>query len=450
MKTKSVVSLFTLLCIVSLVIEACNMPDTGTPPLVPPTALQSRVVQTHLVAPQTGGIYPVGEQISLIASVPLHLLGISRYVFLANGSPIEGLEGMCIGCYANGNLGASWAPRTSGEFYIQSQVWLTDGSTAISESNRICVMPNGWNGYQWQSSEYTGPCQLSTRIPNHATNGDVVLHAVVVPDVLVIDAYSSCTGPLPSVTFIATVDDPQDLVALVRVYLSRGDSTDPYHPHYISGWMNWITTRTGNQKEYRKTIQLTDAFLGNRNIGPGDIGWGVSPLGRDGQALGRGVAHVFGIGYRNCNQPHPGIAPPTLTPTPEVTDTATPTAVMPPTFTLKKNAFCRKGPDMTFSDVTAVTAGETVDILNVSEDGFWYFIYWKKFDAKCWVATGTGQVNGDVTGIKVLVGPSLPAPKPAEPVAPKPVLPPACTSYSDASSCTTNGCSWDKATNTCK
>jgi hypothetical protein len=100
--------------------------------------------------------------------------------------------------------------------------------------------------------------------------------------------------------------------------------------------------------------------------------------------------------------------------------TPTPTPVVPPTFTLKENAFCRKGPDMSFPDVTAVLSGETVDILNVSEDGFWYFIYWKKFDAKCWVATGTGDVNGDVTGLKVLIGPALPEPK----VPPKPGLPP--------------------------
>jgi hypothetical protein len=92
-----------------------------------------------------------------------------------------------------------------------------------------------------------------------------------------------------------------------------------------------------------------------------------------------------------------------------------------------------------------------VDILNVSEDGFWYFIYWKKFNSKCWVATGTGDVNGDVTGIKVLIGPALPEPAQPKPTKPKPVIPPSggCSSYGDASSCTTNGCSWDKSTSSC-
>lgn len=120
--------------------------------------------------------------------------------------------------------------------------------------------------------------------------------------------------------------------------------------------------------------------------------------------------------------PTPGlqILLPTVTSTPVqgVLEIVTPTQVMPPTFILKKNAFCRTGPDVSFPDVTAIPAGDTLDILNVSEDGFWYFIYWKNFNAKCWVATGMGDVNGDITGIQVLIVPALPLPASPTPLAP--------------------------------
>ena len=105
--------------------------------------------------------------------------------------------------------------------------------------------------------------------------------------------------------------------------------------------------------------------------------------------------------------------------------TATPTTtttINPPTFTLTKNAFCRKGPDASFEDVSAILAGETIDILNISEDGFWYFVDWKSFNAKCWVAASAGNVNGDLSGIEVLV-----VPLPTEEQIESGPTPPACT-----------------------
>jgi outer membrane lipopolysaccharide assembly protein LptE/RlpB len=121
-------------------------------------------------------------------------------------------------------------------------------------------------------------------------------------------------------------------------------------------------------------------------------------------------------------------AQPTDTPTPVVSPTLvatlppslTPTLISP-TFTLNENAFCRKGPDTSFPDVTAIPKGNTVDIQGVSQDGFWYFVFWKQFDAKCWVAAPAGQANGALQGIPVLVSQDTPTPLPvAEPTGYKP------------------------------
>jgi hypothetical protein len=100
---------------------------------------------------------------------------------------------------------------------------------------------------------------------------------------------------------------------------------------------------------------------------------------------------------------------PPFTPTSRFTVTPSPTLAGPLTFTLTQNAFCRQGPDVSFPDVTGITAGETVDLLNVSADGFWYYVYWKQFNAKCWVGARMGNVNGDISGIGVLAGPAQPS-----------------------------------------
>jgi hypothetical protein len=106
----------------------------------------------------------------------------------------------------------------------------------------------------------------------------------------------------------------------------------------------------------------------------------------------------------------------TLTPT----STQTPTAANP-TFTLNENAFCREGPDKSFGDVTAIPKGDTVDIQGVSQDGFWYFVFWRDFNVKCWVAAHAGQANGNLQGIPVLVSPDTATPKPlSEPTGYKP------------------------------
>ncbi len=105
-----------------------------------------------------------------------------------------------------------------------------------------------------------------------------------------------------------------------------------------------------------------------------------------------------------------GAAP---TPTPVASATPTPVAASSPKFVFDKNAFCRKGPSTVFSDVTGMTAGETVDILGRNEEfGLWYFVEWKKFNVKCWVSASTGHTLGDLTGLPVMVSPPTPTPTP--------------------------------------
>ncbi|MEN9564789.1 MAG: hypothetical protein RIR73_3033 [Chloroflexota bacterium] len=86
-----------------------------------------------------------------------------------------------------------------------------------------------------------------------------------------------------------------------------------------------------------------------------------------------------------------------------------------PQFIFEKNAFCRKGPGLNFSDLTAIPAGDTVEVRGVSADTQWYFIFWDKFKAECWVATSTGNLIGDIANIPVLASPPTPVPSAVPP-----------------------------------
>jgi len=105
--------------------------------------------------------------------------------------------------------------------------------------------------------------------------------------------------------------------------------------------------------------------------------------------------------------------------------TPTPVAAAGPVFVLDKNAFCRVGPGTVYVDATAIPLGETVDVLGRNEDnGLWFYVLWKKFNAKCWVSSSTGHLIGNLSSIPLLIAPPSPTPTPV-PAVPKTTKTPA-------------------------
>jgi hypothetical protein len=84
-----------------------------------------------------------------------------------------------------------------------------------------------------------------------------------------------------------------------------------------------------------------------------------------------------------------------------VTATPTPASAAAPKFVFEKNAFCRKGPGLDYSDVTAIPAGDTVDIHGISPDKQWLYIFWAKFNESCWVSLSTGHTVGDLINLTI-------------------------------------------------
>jgi hypothetical protein len=114
----------------------------------------------------------------------------------------------------------------------------------------------------------------------------------------------------------------------------------------------------------------------------------------------------------------------TLTPTRTPTITSTPTITASstssiPIFTLNTGGFCRTGPGTSYRDITAIPAGDTVEIIGRNADNSWYYILWKKFNVKCWISSSTGQESGDLAGL-----PEQAPPPNSPPPAPEPFIGP--------------------------
>lgn len=134
-----------------------------------------------------------------------------------------------------------------------------------------------------------------------------------------------------------------------------------------------------------------------------------------GQAAGRPTPNASPVPLEAFT---PSLSPtlagsPTLLATlaPTFTPSLTPTLAAP-LFTFNENAFCRLGPSTAFADVTAIPKGDSADIRGVSQDGLWYFVFWKRLSVRCWVAASTGQAGGDLSGVPVLVSPPTPTSTP--------------------------------------
>ena len=117
-------------------------------------------------------------------------------------------------------------------------------------------------------------------------------------------------------------------------------------------------------------------------------------------------------------------------PTP-VLPTFTPTHV-PLSFTPNINAYCRFGPDISFSSIDIAMTGQAYLMDGRNLEGTWYRIMISA-SAGCWVPAGTGMPSGDTSGLRVLL--DVPTPTPT--------LVFSCASYGDEKSCELNpACQW--------
>jgi hypothetical protein len=452
MKTKSVIGLSPLLLVIGLTIVACNMP--GTPPPAPPTALANPgVIGIALNNPYNTSIWYVGNPVGVDTNVIIAAgRSINEVSFLVNGTPVVSIDGSSDSArrfYASG-----WVPSDPGEYYIQSEVVLSDGTMAISRPNRICVMPIDSPLFRPSTTGYVGPCAVPTHISSSASSGDISISAQVAPVAITIYPDPACS-PNPDVhtvrlSITANVNDPQDQVAFAAFLMDQrwsGIHWDLY--------MNWVTTRPVNQKEYRSFIELPwsvfDGF-------PSDaLPWHIKVYGRDGQELPTHFDGVTPIHVIECSSQHletsPSATPAPLQIIPSETPTPTPQACI---WEAAVNVFLRKGPDVgLFDKLDSVEKGKTLPIIGQSQDDqYWAVQVSPKLTGYVTKADKYSLTSGDCSNV-----PTLKDPEPPEITLP-PTKKPGnndsssgvdCSSYTTDSSCNAApGCSYDYSAKVCK
>jgi Zn-dependent metalloprotease len=136
-------------------------------------------------------------------------------------------------------------------------------------------------------------------------------------------------------------------------------------------------------------------------------------------------------------QPNPtpeGPAPAPLPEPPALTELGTTETI--PTFTLSKNAFCRKGPSTVYDDVTDFLQGQSVQIDGRNQDKpRWWWVLIPGSSEHCWVSDSAGSASGPLDGVKVVSAPPLPPTATPSPV-PEESQPTACaTTQADPKAC---------------
>lgn len=247
MKNKSH-HLLSLLFFTSLMLGACNMPANH--PIPPPTALINPEIPAILLQnPVDGSIYDLGSNIPFILLLPgINSSSLHDVAFLVNGSYVG---------TAHGTMEYDWIAPHTGEYYIQGRAILNDGATAISAPKRVCVISLASNSSIWPGAGgYYGLCDVPTRIPDAASSGDISVDALASPSVISFSTNQACSVAVP-ITFVAKVGDPQDLVAFVAVAFETDLNGNGGYIYYL----NWVTTRPVNQKEYRTSVTLSPEIL---------------------------------------------------------------------------------------------------------------------------------------------------------------------------------------------
>lgn len=302
MKIKSAYSSFLLLGLIGSLLLACTMP--GNSPVIVPTALANPQVEAiFMQRPLNGAVYTLDTVVQLDTAVRGTSMGnISGIDFLANGTSVAAGTGSSDAIVSY--FGASWTPSQAGLYYVQSKAVMSDGSIAISQPVRVCVIPVSSPLFNSERGGYLGPCAIPTRIPDATSSGDITINVLTSPQTVSKFTDTACPNSSVDFTFVAQVDDPQDQVAFL------GLDFDWIGSGYFRFFLNWVTTRPLNRKEYRASIPLSPFQVAETS----DQGarWRITAYGRDGQEL-QSAEGTIPTEILECSQ-QPLQAAPTSTP----------------------------------------------------------------------------------------------------------------------------------------
>lgn len=354
--------------------------------------------EIHMNLPQNGTVIMVGESIELNASGVSTAGDVTDVTFLANGSSIGNVPN-----HLGGTIVASlvWTPIAVGEYEVQAVAQRGDG-TAYALARRVCVLPfqiAPGHTIDTYARGYEGDCPIPDR-SSSAIPGSPTLQSSVTPQSITYapDFVDLCPDQTRIVQVDAWTDDPHDDVAFVTFAFQ----VLPALHSRLNSEGTLVLTRTTDYSRYAKHFQgqidLHIFMARSLETSPtdpstidgqaGSLNWTIRAFGRDGTILLHYGPETIPVTPVNCDGTMPAAAPAlTLIP-----------SIIQPALSLTPASAKDCPPGTYFADITHRCIA--IEVPPTSKPG---------------------SIDNSMS----------------------------CSGYGDASTCTTNGCSWDKTKGTC-
>lgn len=243
---------------------ACT-PETPLPPTPSPRIVTG--LDINLLRPYEGDILGLSP-ITVVEQVTSSTCCINRIDLIANGHSV--LSHNVSGSLSYVWQTLSWMPAAAGQYYLQGQAHLTNGSTGLTPAIRVCVF--NISSPIPEAGGYLGPCAIPTRLPSAASTGTVSIDAFANPNPVTILPIG-CTGRYPTFTITANITDPADQVFLVYGVIEINGYGNAFH-------LNWYASDPGGVKRYHGTFTPP-----NSTTSITEVRWFVTLRDRHGQYL---------------------------------------------------------------------------------------------------------------------------------------------------------------------
>lgn len=377
---------FKKICLLFMFITSCTLPT-----------FTRRNLDVRVVEPKSNQVYLVGTTIDIEASSYASDGGANntnRFIFFANGislGEVAAVDGGPGGRQAS----YSWTPTSANEYSLQTEAILnsaTDDRGGISSGVRICVLDlpasaaSEHLGFEFTNANgYTGPCVLPPPSPTDPADTSFNMLVGTQASFFAFPTEACPDVAVPVVNFTATIDrDPSDSIAYIIVDITWGAGSAD-----IPIMLSPTGRDASGYKIYTGSWSPPDFYDGST-----PINWQAVAFNRSGGLLAR----LNGtIDMRPCTA---GAGKPDSTEAvvTEEASTTTPEAKVPTSFTVTKNAVCRKGPSLDYEIAEYISVGASVPVQARSADSIWFVVVLPN-GVKCWVSSQLGTLDGNASSL---------------------------------------------------